>query len=259
MEVILISFVAGICGTGLGGLLTAYFGSRTDRMISVFLSFAGGVMTSIVFFELIPKAEQLSNTTVTVKGLFIGVIIVLILNNILDKISNAGHNKAELHETYEDFYHENEIIKSKANMLRSGMLMFLAISLHTLPEGLALGAAGYHDVSLGFTLAIIIGIHNIPEGMAIAAPLISGGVNKGKTVMLTLLAGVPTVVGALVGVLFGGISDTAVALSFSIAGGAMLYVVYGEILPQTMVMSKNRIPTISSLVGIVFGFVLTKI
>jgi len=177
----------------------------------------------------------------------------------LDTISNAGHGKAQLHETYEDFYHESEIIKSKANMLRSGMLMFLAISLHTLPEGLALGAAGYHDVRLGLTLALIIGIHNIPEGMAIAAPLIAGGINKGKTIILTLLAGVPTVIGAVIGVLFGGISDIAVALSFSIAGGAMLYVVFGEILPQSMTMSKNRIPTISSLVGIVFGFVLTKI
>jgi len=228
-------------------------------MIGAFLSFAGGVMTSIVFFELIPEAEQLSNTAITVVGLLIGVIVVLFLNYMLDKISDARHNKAVLHETYEDFYHESEIIKSKNNMLRSGMFMFLAIGLHSLPEGLALGAAGSHDVSLGFTLAIIIGIHNVPEGMAIAAPLISGGVNKGKTVILTLLAGVPTVIGAIIGVLFGGISDVAVALSFSIAGGAMLYVVFGEILPQSMVMSKNRVPTISSLIGIVFGYVLTKI
>jgi len=262
MEIIVISVVAGICGTGLGGLLTAFLGSRTDQMISIFLSFAGGVMTSIVFFELIPEAKELSNTAVTVTGLFIGVIVVLSLNYILDRISNSGHNKVELHEiheTYEDFYHEREIITSKTNLLRSGMLMFLAISLHTLPEGLALGAAGYHDVSLGFTLALIIGIHNIPEGMAIAAPLISGGLSKGKAVLLTLLAGVPTVIGAFIGVLFGGISDVAVALSFAIAGGAMLYVVYGEILPQTMVISKNRIPTISSLVGIIFGFILTTI
>jgi len=259
MEIIVISIIAGVCGTGLGGLLTVFFGARTDQMISVFLSFAGGVMTSIVFFELIPKAEELSNTAITVAGLLIGVIVVLFLNYILDSVSNTGHRKAELHETYEEFYHGGEMIRSKANMLRSGMLMFLAISLHTLPEGLALGAAGYHDASLGITLALIIGIHNIPEGMAIAAPLISGGLSKGKTVILTLLAGAPTVIGALIGVLLGGISDIAIALSFSIAGGAMLYVVFGEVLPQSMIMSKNRIPTISALVGIVFGLVLTKI
>ena len=259
MEIIAISIVAGVFGTGLGGFLTVFFGSQTDRMISVFLSFAGGVMASIVFFELIPEAEELSNTAITILGLFLGVAVVLALNYILDKITNARHNKTELHESYEEFYHAGDIITSKANMLRSGMLVFFAIALHTLPEGLALGAAGGYDARLGITLALIIGIHNIPEGMAIAAPLISGGLSKGKVIVLTLLAGVPTVIGALIGVLLGGISDVAVALSFSIAGGAMLYVVFGEILPQSIVMSKNRIPTISVLVGIVFGFLLTKI
>ena len=259
MEIIVISIVAGICGTGLGGLLTVLLGSRSDQMISVFLSFAGGVMTSIVFFELIPEAKELSNTTITVVGLFLGIIVVLILNYILDRISNAGDKKAALHETYEDFYHGKEVITSKAKMLRSGMLMLVAIGLHSLPEGLALGAAGGHDVSLGLKLAFMIGVHNVPEGMAIAAPFTSGGVSKGKVVVLTLLAGVPTVIGAVIGVLLGSISDTTVALAFSIAGGAMLYVVYGEVLPQSMMMSKNRIPTITSLVGIVFGLVLTKI
>jgi len=259
MEIIALSIVVGICGTGLGGLLTVFFGSRTDQMISVFLSFAGGVMASIVFFELIPEAEELSNTAVTVLGLLLGVALVLILNYILDRITSAGHNKTGLHESYEAFYHADGILTNKAGMLRSGMLIFLAIALHTLPEGLALGAAGGYDASLGLTLALIIGIHNVPEGMAIAAPLISGGLSKGKVVILTLLAGVPTVIGAVIGYMLGGISDTAVALSFAIAGGAMLYVVYGEILPQSIVMSKNRIPTISSLAGVIFGFLLTKI
>ena len=259
MEIIAISIVVGVCGTGLGGLLTVLFGSRTDRMIGIFLSFAGGVMASIAFFELIPEAEELSNTVITIVGLVIGVAIVLILNYILDKISNTSHSKTQLHESYEDFYHAGDIITNKVNALRSGMLIFFAIALHTLPEGLALGAAGGHDASLGFTLALMIGIHNIPEGMAIGAPLTAGGLNKGKVIFLTLLAGVPTVIGAFIGVLLGGISDVAVALSYAIAGGAMLYVVFGEILPQSIVMSKNRIPTISSLVGIVFGFLLTKI
>ena len=77
--------------------------------------------------------------------------------------------------------------------------------------------------------------------------------------LLTLLAGVPTVLGALIGVLIGSISEVAVALSFAIAGGAMLYAVFGEIMPQSMNMSKDRIPTIVLLIGIVFGYLITKI
>ncbi|MCL2480341.1 MAG: ZIP family metal transporter [Spirochaetaceae bacterium] len=253
------SILVGIIGTGIGGLITALFGTRTDKMISLFLSFAGGVMTSIVFFELIPEAEKLSNIAIIVIGLFIGVAMVLSLNTFIDKISNAGHKIIEPHETLEEFYHEREMISHTKNMLRSGMLMFFVIGLHNVPEGLAIGTAGNYNIDLSFRLAIIIGIHNLPEGMAISAPLISGGVNKWKSVFLTLLAGVPTVLGAIIGSLIGSISDIAVALSFSIAGGAMLYVVFGEILPQSMSIRKDRIPTIVLLIGIVFGQLLSKI
>jgi ZIP family zinc transporter len=151
------------------------------------------------------------------------------------------------------------MIARKSNMLRSGMIMLFAIALHNIPEGLALGAAGHYDASLGLALALIIGLHNIPEGMAVSAPLIAGGLSKTKSVVITLIAGSTTVIGAVVGVLIGGISDFAVAISFSIAGGAMLYVVLGEILPQSIVTSKDRIPTIFALVGIVVGVLFIEI
>lgn len=259
MNIIAMSTLAGVIGTGFGGLFTAAFGSRTDKMISIFLSFAGGVMTSIVFFELIPEALLHSATPVIIFGLAIGVTMVLMLNNFLDKISDDNYEKTKLHETFKDFYHETDIIASKNSMMRSGVLMFFVIGLHNIPEGLAIGAAGNYDTSLGFTLALMIGLHNIPEGMAISAPLISGGLSKGKSILLTGLAGVPTVLGAFVGVLMGGISNFAFALAFSVAGGAMLYAVFGEILPQSVVMSKTRIPTIVLLIGVVFGLALTKL
>ena len=253
------SIVAGICGTGIGGLLTAFLGNRTEKMISVFLSFAGGIMTSIVFFELIPESISHSNTAVAILGLAIGVILVLILNSFLDKVSSTNYIEAKFHESYKDYFHEGEVLKSKKNMIRSGMLMFFVIGLHSIPEGLALGTAATYDITLGTTFTIMIAIHNIPEGMAIAAPLISGGMSKKKTILLTVLAGIPTVVGALIGILLGNISDTTIALSFAIAGGAMLYVVFCEILPQTTIMNRDRVPTIILLVGVIIGLLLTKI
>jgi len=256
MNAIVLSIFAGVVGTGLGGVITAFFGSRTDKMISIFLSFAGGVMTSIVFFQLIPEAVENSDMNITIIGFIIGIIMVSAFNLIFDKISNA---KSKLHESYAEFYHESDLISKQKTMIRSGILMFLVIALHDIPEGLVIGTAGIHDPDFGFRLAIMIGIHNVPEGMAISAPLISGGINKFKVIGLTFLEGIPTVVGTIVGLLLGGLSDTAVALSFSIAGGAMLYVVFGEILPQTMVLNKNRTPTIVLLIGIIVGLLLTKI
>jgi len=259
MHIILISLLAGVIGMGLGGLFTAIFGSRTDKMISIFLSFAGGVMISIVLIELIPESVEYSNMAVTIAGLVAGVLLVLVLSNLMDKISSKGIVESKLHETYAEFFHENELITKKKSMLRSGIILLFAIGLHNIPEGLAIGAAGHYNPHLGLTLAIMIGLHNIPEGMAVSAPLISGGLSKVKTVLLTIFAGATTVIGAIAGVIIGGLSDLAFALSLSVAGGAMLYVVFGEILPQSIVTNKDRIPTIFALVGIVVGMLLTEI
>ena len=278
------SLFAGVVGMGLGGAITAIFGAKTERMISIFLSLAAGVMMSIVFIELIPEAIEYSNVWITLIGLALGVLMVLILHNIMDRIpisntsepetpgtkplkrnpSEARISKSEtadskLHETYAEFFHSSELLDKQKSMIRSGMIMLFAIALHNIPEGLAMGAAGYHDMALGLTIAIMIGLHNIPEGMAISAPLISGGLSKAKTVLLVTLTGATTIIGTIAGILIGGISDIALALSFAVASGAMLYVVFGEILPQSIVTNKDRIPTIFALVGVVIGLLFTQI
>ena len=259
MNIIIMSLLAGVVGMGLGGVITAIFGTRTDKMISIFLSLAAGVMASIVFIELIPEAIEYSNIWVAIIGLALGALMVMVLNNIMDKISRTGKGESKLHDSYAEFFHSEGMLRDKKNLLRSGMIMLFAIALHNIPEGLAMGAAGYHDAALGLTLAIMIGLHNIPEGMAISAPLISGGFSRPKTLALVMVTGSTTVIGAVAGVLIGGISDLALALSFSVAGGAMLYVVFGEILPQSIVTNRDRIPAVFALVGVIVGLVFTQI
>ena len=243
---------------GLGGLITALFGSRSDKMTSIFLSFAGGVMISIVFLELIPEAVELSNVYVMIAGLVLGAILVYGLHYVMDRLSSL-HGSSKLHDNFAEYFHSDDIISNKKGMLRSGLIMVFAIALHNVPEGLAMGAAGNYDATLGLTLAILIGLHNIPEGMAVSAPLIAGGLSKTKSVIITLVVGATTVVGAVAGVLIGGISDIAVALSFSIAGGSMLYVVIGEIIPQSIVTRKDRVPTVFALIGIIVGVIFMEL
>ena len=259
MNIILMSLLAGVAGMGLGGVITAIFGTKTDKMVSIFLALAGGVMVSIVLIELIPEAIEYSNIWIALVGLALGVLMVLVLNNVMDKISRTNKPNSKLHETYAEFFHSEGITDNKKSMLRSGMIMLFAIALHNIPEGLAMGAAGNHDAALGLTLALMIGLHNIPEGMAISAPLISGGLSKTKTLILVMITGATTVIGAVAGVLIGGISDIALALSFAVAGGAMLYVVFGEILPQSIVTNKDKVPAIFALVGIIVGLLFLQI
>ncbi|MDR0516374.1 MAG: ZIP family metal transporter [Fibromonadaceae bacterium] len=259
IEIVLFSAIAGIFGTGLGGLVSAIlFKKPSDTITCYMLSFAGGVMTSIVCFGLIPEAIKLSNIMVSIFGLILGIAIIMALSRVVDAITGLKDEELKVHHTHEELYHEGNIIHGNSKMFRSGILMFLAIGLHNIPEGLSIGAGGVHDYYLGMLLALMIALHNIPEGMAVASPLLAGGIKKWKAVLLTALSGASTFLGGLTGVFIGHISDFAIAMSLSAAGGAMLYVVFGEMIPQSIVMTKNRVTSIVTLFGIIIGLIVSQ-
>ena len=105
-------------------------------------------------------------------------------------------------------------------------------------------------------LAVLIGLHNIPEGMAIAVPLINGGVKRGMAILITALSGAPTILGAMFGYWMGEIGPLGLALSLSFASGAMLYVVFGEILPQSILMYRSKLPAFFVIIGILVGLIV---
>jgi len=274
LQIILFSAIAGICGMGLGGIISAILLKKpSQNMICWLLSFAAGVMISIVCFGLVPEAFELASeafeydgeanefagVTFSVLGLIFGVVIVMALNRLVDKITINRKENLKIHSTHEELYHESQLIQNPKRLIRSGILIFIAIALHNIPEGMAIGAGGIFSFELGLLLTIIITAHNIPEGMAIAAPLLAGGLKKWKVIILTAICGATTLIGGLLGILIGGISDFAIAMSLAGAGGAMLYIVFGEMIPQAIVMTKNRTVSIVTLFGIIVGLIVTQI
>ena len=262
MLIIAYSAAAGIFGTGIGGLLTAFLLKKpTEKVISCILMFAAGVMTSIVCFGLVPESINLAGVVYSVAGLIIGVLVIMLLNRAVDRITTAKNGDMAVHQTHEELYHESNIIKEaddRSRLLHSGIVMLVAIGLHNIPEGLAIGAGGSLNIRLGIVLAVMIALHNIPEGMAIAAPLSAAGIGRWKVIGITSLSGAPTLIGGIIGVFVGGVSEFALAMSLSAAGGAMLYVVFGEIIPQSIVMTKSRLPSIVALFGVLLGLLLTQ-
>ena len=108
----------------------------------------------------------------------------------------------------------------------------------------------------GLTMAIVIGLHNIPEGMAVAVPLVSGGMSKWRSVLITALTGFPTILGAIIGFTVGAMGPAALALSLSFASGAMLYVVFGELLPESILMWQSKLPAAATIAGMLTGMVI---
>ena len=255
MQIILLSAFACTLGTGLGGIIAVVIGNHSPSMTMTcrMLSFAGGVMTSIVCFGLIPEAIGLSNLTLSVLGIVLGILVIMLLNRFVDGVTEKAQS------IYHSKANSREILDNKKVLLRSGIIMLIALALHNIPEGMAIGAGGSHDIEFGVMLAIMIALHDVPEGMAIAAPLLGGGLNKAPVIFLTALSGTSTFIGGTIGVLIGNISDNAVALSLSAAGGAMLYVVFGEIIPQVIIMTKSRMSTLIMLFGIILGLIVAQI
>lgn len=266
--IIVFSLIAGLVGTGVGGVLGVLFKSKGDKVMSRILSFAGGVMVGIVVFEMIPESIENTRMEQDVYGILItflavgcGILLTYGLNKILDKIENVR----EMHRSLEELHHETQVLQitqnqeiekgNRASLLKAGIIMLLAIMFHNIPEGMAIGAAGIADVKMGILIAVLIAIHNIPEGMAISAPLASGGIKPWKTILLTSLAGAATVLGAVIGQLIGGIGNLAIGICMGVAGGAMLYVTFCEIIPQSILLDDGRIPAVSMLIGILCAMV----
>ena len=269
---ILTTAIAGVGGTGLGGLVGALLQRDSKRMVSLLLSFAGGVMLSVVCFDLVTEAIETNVGIWTVVGaIALGVAVTYLLNYWIDRITNPevphiDENHPKTADDLDELIHSDHFNQHRARkdstlgLFVAGVVMACAIALHNVPEGMTIGASYAVDGSaVGSTaliLAILIGMHNIPEGMAVSVPLISGGMAKWKAVLLTAATGIPTIVGALLGFALGEIGPMGLTMSLGFASGAMLYVVFGEILPQSILMYHSKLPAFSAIVGILVGLLI---
>ena len=269
---ILTTALAGVVGTGIGGLVGALLQKDSNRTVSLLLSFAGGVMLSVVCFDLAMEAiETQVGTWFVVASIAIGVAVTYFLNYLIDSRTNPevphiDENHPKTHDDLNELIHADHLQQhyarkdSKLGLFVAGMVMACAIALHNVPEGMTIGASyASNDGVMGsaaLVLAVLIGLHNIPEGMAVSVPLISGGMPKVKAVLITACTGIPTILGSLLGYLLGEIGPMGLTVSLGFASGAMLYVVFGEILPQSILMYHSKLPAFSTIVGILVGMLI---
>ena len=280
--IIIITAIAGICGTGVGGLVGAVFQKDSNKTVSLLLAFAGGIMLAVVCFDLIPEAFTPDGADgemplyLVILGVLFGYGVIYLLNFLIDRKTNTevqhideNHPRTadDLNELiHADHYsvHANQGKKGNRDLFIAGIVMAFAIALHNMPEGMVIGASYAGDAGditggAGFIIAIVIGLHNIPEGMSVSVPLISGGMPKWKAIGITALSGAPTVLGAMLGYSLGLISPIWLSLSLSFAGGAMIYVVFGELLPEAFLMWKSKAPGVLALIGMLVGVILVHV
>jgi len=238
-EIGALGMLAGVIGTGAGGLFSFFIKKPSPRFTGTILAFAAGIMLSIVFLELLEESIDFSGHWAAVVGLTLGMLVMYLLDHLL-----PHHHTVTTEEVHLGAY------------LKKGTMLALGIGLHNLPEGLAIGTGYVGSAELGTTLAILIGLHNIPEGMAVAVPLSHGGYSNTKVLGITALTGVPMGLGAFIGAAISSISPLVLGISLGFAAGAMLYIVCDELIPDAYESAGSHLAISGIFAGTVLGLLL---
>ena len=238
LKTTLLGLFFGTFGTTLGGIIGITVKKDSKKFISFVLSFASGLMMSIICFDLIPEALGIANIVVVTVGIIMGIVCMLMCDNVVKTKFNEKSHKNN-------------------DMLRTGIIVSIGLAIHNLPEGLAIGSGFEASIKLGLGLAIAICLHDIPEGISMAVPMKNGGMKKGKVIFYVILSGITTGIGAFLGAIVGSISEGVIAICLSFAAGCMLYIVSGELIPESNSLYKGRMSAIGNMIGFIIGMFAT--
>ncbi|MCI8410941.1 MAG: ZIP family metal transporter [Clostridia bacterium] len=250
---VIIGLLIPFLGTSLGSAMVFFMKNNIKASVQkVLLGFAAGVMIAASIWSLINPAIEMAEEQGQISwvpasiGFLLGIVFLLILDSIIPHI----HLDKE----------KPEGIKSK---LKNTTMLVLAVTLHNIPEGMAVGVvfagvlAGNTGMTLAGAIALSIGIaiQNFPEGAIISMPLKSEGVSKLKAFSYGTLSGIVEPIAAMVTILITSMIVPILPYILSFAAGAMIYVVVEELIPESQEGEHSNIGTI----GVAIGFIIMMI
>lgn len=240
-------------GTALGASMVFLMKNKINLKIEkLLLGFASGVMIAASVWSLIIPSINMAKEQKVIAwipasiGFLFGIVFLLILDSLIPHL-HLESNKPEG-------------LKSK---LKKTTMMVLAVTLHNIPEGMAVGVTfagtiiGNTGITMAgaFALSIGIAIQNFPEGAIISMPLKSEGMSKPKAFLYGVLSGVVEPIGAIITILLTNAVVPILSYLLSFAAGAMMYVVVEELIPESQAGEHSNIGTI----GVALGFVIMMI
>ncbi len=236
ISIITLAMGISLIGTMIGASIGVIVRNPSRKLLGSIMGFAGGLMLAVVVFELIPEAINKTNILFTVIFYTIGIAIVMFIERVTDRTK----------------------VKT-SNYMKMAIITSLGLMLHNFPEGIIMGCGFLVEQKLGIQMSIIIALHDIPEGIAVTAPLMASKVKSTKIMIYAFLTALPTALGAAIGVMAGNISDFYLGLSLALASGIMMYVVFGELVPESNKLWSGILNTLSVIMGLTLGFIMINL
>lgn len=227
-----VSLIGTMCGACLGVLVH----NPTDKFLGGMVGFAGGLMLSIVVFDLIPEALKGFGLFRVLFFCLIGILTIACIDGLFD-LKNSSVNST----------------------IKVAFMASLGLMIHNLPEGIIMGCGFVSAASVGLKMSFIIAVHDIPEGIAVAAPLMASKTRVGKILFYAFVTAFPTAIGVWIGAYFGNISPNILNACLSYASGIMLYVVCGEMFPESSKLFGGITSTLGIILGILLGLIMINL
>lgn len=247
--------------TALGAMFVLFFKTINKNVLNGMLGFASGVMIAASFWSLLAPAIELAEDIgqtpylVAAIGFLAGGLFLYLVDHLLPHMHPSLAGDTDRHGV-------------KTGWQRS-VLLVLAITLHNIPEGLAVGvafgaaAAGINSADLGgaIALAIGIGLQNLPEGAAVSIPLRREGMSRGKSFFYGQISGVVEPIAAVIGAYAVLTFQHILPFALAFAAGAMIYVVAEELIPESKRPDEGnaRIREDIATIGVMLGFAVMMI
>lgn len=235
----LIATTATYLLTAVGTLPVLFFRSAPRRLMDAIMGFAAGVMVAASCWSLLVPAIDRGGVIPASVGLLLGGAFLYVADQVLP----------HLHGEFPD----EAIVEGPRVAWQRSALLMLAMTLHNVPEGMAVGVSfGGGDLGAATALTIGIGLQNIPEGLAIALPLRQGGMSRGRAFFWGQLSAVVEPAAGVIGAALVLTSAAFLPYGMAAAAGAMLYVVIEELIPETV---RSGTPDVATL-GFIGGFTI---
>ena len=243
LRALLLSTIAGL-STMIGALVILITKKKSEKLVSISLGFAAGVMLSVSFTDLLPNADIYLQGYA---GKKLGIIFAVGFM-ILGILAAGGLDRFMPHQKFD----ETVGGKPHKNLFRVGVVSTLAIGFHNFPEGIATFMAGYEDLSLGITITIAIALHNIPEGISVAMPVYFATGSRKKAFKYTFLSGIAEPIGALLAflILKPFINGMVMGCIFAFIAGIMIYIAIEELIPSSRQYGFERWALFATFAGI---------
>ena len=294
LNVFLISLIAGL-GTGLGGLISI-IRVPGRRMFGFLMGITAGVMITLSFLELVNEAWELAGFWTATIGFGAGAFFMFFLDFFAPHMRfgetevraaevplilpptggpspleqpaccpRAGcpqphpgrHPAGHGHRFGHARWRGNHITDPR--LLRTGLLLAIGITIHNIPEGVAVGAGYMHAPEFGLFIGTAILLHNIPEGMATALPLCKSGVCKWDSFRAALFSGLTEPIGAVLAALFLSTNSSFIPFALAFAGGVMMFITLDELIPTAREHGHQHTTALGIIIGALFVFLLSGI